>query len=89
MRGDTRARMSRVPLAPKHSTVVVKRKVCPPSLLTVLSTNNVLSIRDHRGHRAFGFFYEHSSEALARWDVHLDSRDAAHERPDGSLPEAA
>lgn len=83
-----RERMTRVPLrfAP---TEIIERTVCVPPLLTVASSNNVLSIKDHAGPRTFGFFYEHSPQSLTRWDAYLDSRDAAHELPDGSLPEAA
>lgn len=57
--------------------------------LTVASANNVLTIRDANGPRAFGFFYEHDPIALAAWDAHLDSLDAAHEGPDGSIARAA
>ena len=78
-----RARMASVPLHTSH--VVAERRVCPPCLLTVASVNNVLSIRDHRGQRSYGFFYEHDPVALAEWDAWLDSRDAANEDAEGRL----
>lgn len=85
---NSRVRMSDAPLASTSMRPIQGKPHVLP-LLTVASSNNVLSIKDHAGPRAFGFFYEHSSESLTRWDAYLDSRDAAHELPDGSLPEAA
>lgn len=82
-----RTRMALAPLC--NATTGVARKVCPPCLLTVASGNNVLILKDRHGVRTAGFFYEHNPRALAAWDAWLESRDAAHELPDGSLPRAA
>lgn len=41
---------------------------------------------DREGTRSFGALTRRAPEALRNLDVWLDSRDAANELPDGSLP---
>lgn len=55
------------------------------NLLIVDPGPNMLVIVDHAGTRAFGELRGHDREALQRWDVWLDSLDAANEDAQGRL----
>ena len=82
---DVRGRVAAVPLAP---TVMAKAPV-PPRRFDTLVVARGLSLvvcSTAEGHTSYGEMRHMCPLALHRLDVYLDSKDAACELPDGTLP---